>query len=123
MAAENILTAIKVKQWLNEWNSVPFGPMRKKPQPHFYVFSINANMLKKLSKVYPRKADENRNLLVGVQRKHDPERSKKIRQYVFGGFPWSDLSDSKRNSTEFSDLKMPGWLPTAIIANIIAPGT
>lgn len=123
MAADNTLTAIKVKQWLNDWNSVPFGPMRKKPQPHFYVFSINANMLKKLSKVYPRKADENRNLLVGVQRKHDPERSKKIRQYVFGGFPWSDLSDSKRNSTEFSDLKMPGWLPTAIIANIIAPGT
>ncbi len=118
------INAIKVNQWLNDWNDVQFvQKSRKKPQPYFYVFSINANVLKRLSKVYPRKADDKRNVEVGVQRKHDPERSKKIRQYVFGGFPWSDLSDAKRNSNEFSDLKMPGWLPTAIIANILAPGT
>lgn len=117
------ITAVKVNQWLNDWNDVQFGPQRAKPQPFFYVFSINATMLKRLSKVYPRKADEKRNSEVGVQRKHDPERSEKIRQYVFGGFPWSDLSESKRKSDEFSDLKMPGWLPTAIIANILAPNS
>lgn len=121
--ATNIINAIKVKQWLDEWNEVHFGPSRKKPEPHFYLFSINANALKKLSKVYPRTADENRNSEIGVQRKHDPERSKKIRQYVFGGFPWSDLSEAKRGSKDFSDLKMPGWLPTAIIANILSPGS
>ena len=118
------IPALKVNQWLTKWNEVPFlEKHRKKPQPFFYVFTVNATMLKRLSKVYPRKADENRNIEIGVQRKHDPERSEKIRQYVFGGFPWSDLSQAKRNSNEFSDLKMPGWLPTAIIANILAPRT
>ena len=93
-------------------------------QSHFSIFfSINAATLKRLSKVYPRKADDKRDSDVGVQRKHDPDRSEKIRQFVFGGFPWSDLSDAKRKSNEFSDLKMPGWLPTAIIANILAPNT
>ncbi|MBD1396349.1 hypothetical protein H9Q13_04170 [Pontibacter sp. JH31] len=123
MTESTSISAIRVKQWLEDWDNVQFGSLRKKPQPHFYIFSISANTLKKLSKVYPRKANEKRNAEIGVQRKHDPERSDKIRQYVFGGFPWSDLSDAKRNSNEFSDLKMPGWLPTAIIANIIAPET
>lgn len=123
MAKDHSISAIKVKQWLNDWNAVPFGKGRRKPEPHFYVFSISANILKKLSKVYPRLDDEKRNIEIGVQRKHDPGRSEKIRQYVFGGFPWSDLSEGKRKSDEFSDLKMPGWLPTAIIANIIAPDT
>lgn len=117
------INALIVNQWLKDWDDVQFGPKRTKPNPFFYVFSINANTLKRLSKVYPRKADEKRNIEVGVQRKHDPERSEKIRQYVFGGFPWSDLSESKRKSNEFSDLKMPGWLPTAIIANILAPNS
>ena len=117
------INAIKVNQWLKGWNDVKFVKNREKPQPFFYVFNISANILKRLSKVYRRKDDKNRNIEVGVQRKHDPERSMKIRQYVFGGFPWSDLSNAKRESNEFSDLKMPGWLPTAIIANILAPNT
>jgi len=125
MAVSNLeINAIKVNQWLNDWDDVHFlQKNRRKPEPYFYIFSIKASTLKRLSKVYPRKADDKRNIEIGVQRKHDPERSEKIRQYVFGGFPWSDLSDSKRNSNEFSDLKMPGWLPTAIIANILAPNT
>lgn len=120
---ENNISAIKIKQWLKDWDNVPFGDMRKKPQPYFYMFSINANILKRLSKVYPRKADEDREKEIGIQRKHDPERSQKIRKYVFGGFPWSDLSEQKQNSEEFQNLRMPGWLPTAIIANIISPKT
>src|SRR6266487_5896055 len=107
MSSVTEITAIKVNQWLAEWNDVQFVQKgRKKPQPFFYVFSINANLLKRLSKVYPRKADEKRNLEIGVQRKHDPERSEKIRQYVFGGFPWSELPDVKKKSNEFLDLKM-----------------
>lgn len=118
------IPAIKVNQWLNDWNDVQFdSEKRRKPEPHFYMFSIKASLLKRLSKVYPRKANEKRDVEVGIQRKHDPERSEKIRQYVFGGFPWSELSASKQSSDEFSDLKMPGWLPTAIIANILSPNT
>ncbi|HZY78645.1 MAG TPA: DGQHR domain-containing protein [Cyclobacteriaceae bacterium] len=118
------IAAIKVNQWLKDWDDVQFdSKKRRKPEPHFYMFSIKASLLKRLSKVYPRRANEKRDVEVGIQRKHDPERSEKIRQYVFGGFPWSELSTSKQSSDEFSDLKMPGWLPTAIIANILSPNT
>jgi len=116
------IQALKINQWLQDWNEVQFDTeKRKKPLPYFYVFSIKASLLKRLSKVYPRKANEKRNVEIGIQRKHDPARSEKIRNYVFGGFPWSELSISKQKSEEYSDLKMPGWLPTAIIANILAP--
>ena len=35
------------------------------------------------------------------------------------GYPWSTLSESKRQSEEFLDLRKPGWLPTAIVVNIL----
>jgi DGQHR domain-containing protein len=118
------IPALKIKQWLKEWNEVPFDSKnRHRPQPHFYVFSISAGLLKKLSKVYPRKANEKRNLEIGIQRKHDEERSEQIRDYIFRGFPYAELSKQRQESDDFSDLKMPGWLPTAIIANILSPGT
>jgi len=48
---ETELTAIKVEQWLNDWNNVVYGSKgRKKPNPFFYVFSVKADTLKKLSK-------------------------------------------------------------------------
>lgn len=118
-----LVPAIIIKQWLKQWDSVPFGDLRQKPEPHFYMFSLKASALKKLSKVYPRKANENRHVDIGIQRKHDPERSRKIADYINGGFPWSDLSPAKRDLKENQDLRMPGWLPTAIIANILAPNT
>src|SRR5262249_45408689 len=39
--------------------------------------------------------------------------------FVEFGFPWSTLSDAKRASAEFNDLRKPGWLPTAIVLNIL----
>lgn len=36
------------------------------------------------------------------------------------GYPWSTLSDAKRRSEEFNDLRKPGWLPTSIVINILA---
>jgi len=120
------IIALKVQQWLDDWNEVKFDNARFRHEPnpkHFYVFSINANLLKRLSKVYPRDISRKKRAEdPGIQRIHDPKRSDVIRQYIFGGFPWSDLSEQKRRSDEYKDLKMPGWLPTAIIANIIAPG-
>lgn len=126
MSKNKEIVALKVQQWLDEWNDVNFDDKRFRSEPkpkHFYVFSINANMLKRLSKVYPRDTSKkNRAEDPGIQRKHDPKRSEQIRHYIFGGYPWSDLSEQKKKSNEYKDLKMPGWLPTAIIANIIAPG-
>lgn len=111
-------------QWLSEWNDVDFsGQYRSKPQPHFYIFTIKASTLKRLSKVYPRSAHGERREDTGIQRKHDPKRSSEIRKYVHGGFPWSELSDRQKQNIENNHLKMPGWLPTAIIANILKPDT
>src|SRR5438105_3835341 len=101
--------AIKVRQWLEDWDKVKFlsREHRRKPSPHFFVFSLPAVELRSLcgitrrqaTGVTPRAAD------LGIQRQHDPERSDEIAQFVEYGYPWSTLSESKRRSTEFHDLR------------------
>jgi DGQHR domain-containing protein len=111
-------------QWLSAWDNVTFdNSYRRKPLPHFYMFSIKASTLKRLSKVYPRTSEGDRREDTGIQRKHDPKRSTEIKKYVQGGFPWSELSERQKTNQENDHLKMPGWLPTAIIANILSPNT
>lgn len=115
--------AIKVHQWLKGWDDVDFdsSPHRRKPEPHFYMFSLPAVELRNLcgitrrqsSGVTPRADD------LGIQRQHEPGRSNEIGQFVKYGYPWSTLSKSKRESSEFNDLRKPGWLPTAIVINIL----
>src|SRR5437016_5290703 len=122
-AARRQVPAIKVHQWLRGWDRVEFSPKahRRKPLPHFYVFSLPAVELRSLcgiarrqaSNVTPRAAD------LGIQRQHDPERSEEIAQFVEFGYPWSTLSESKRKSSEFNNLRKPGWLPTAIVVNVL----
>lgn len=119
----NQIPALIIRQWLQSWNKVNYRPLkgRKKPDPFFYLFSLSAKKLKKLSNIYRRKADKPRLLDSGIQRAHDPKRSEEIKKFVHGGFPWSDLSDRQKKTREYRDLRMPGWLPTAIIANILPP--
>lgn len=115
--------ALKVHQWLPGWNRIDFSPKsrRAKPQPHFYIFTLPAEELRSLcgivrrqtSGLMPRAAD------IGVQRQHDRNRSKEIAQYVEFGYPWSTLSLAKRRSGDFRNLRKPGWLPTAIVINIL----
>jgi hypothetical protein len=113
--------ALIVNQWLKEWDEVNFAvpELRRKPEPRFYIFSLPAHMLRRLSGIYPRQADKPRAKDTAIQRAHDPKRSAEITRFVHGGFPWADLSDKQKQSDEFRDLRMPGWLPTAIIANIL----
>ncbi len=56
---------------------------------------------------------------LGIQRQHDPERSEEISRFVEYGYPWSTLSEAKRATADFNDLRKPGWLPTAIVLNIL----
>ena len=56
---------------------------------------------------------------LGVQRRHNEDRSLEIAEFVKHGFPWSAISQSSRKSGEFDDLKKPGWLPTAIVVNVL----
>jgi hypothetical protein len=117
------IPALKVKQWLPGWDRIEFSPKhhRAKPSPHFYLFSLSAQELRSLcgiarrqvSGVLPRAAD------LGIQRQHDPERSAEISRFVEFGYPWSTLSEAKRKTAEFNDLRKPGWLPTAIVINIL----
>lgn len=117
------IPAIRVHQWLKGWERVDFSTRahRRKPPPQFYVFSLPAVELRSLcgiarrttSGLTPRAAD------LGIQREHDPDRSSEIARFVEFGFPWSTLSEAKRRSNEFNDLRKPGWLPTAVVVNIL----
>ncbi|QKZ13444.1 DGQHR domain-containing protein [Spirosoma sp. KUDC1026] len=119
------IPVLKVNQWLDLWNTVPVNEEggRKPPQHNFYVFSIKAPLLKKLSKVYPRKADAMREVEIGIQRRHDPERSSEISNYLKRGYPLSEMGNKNTIPNEMKDLQMPGWLPTVIVANILTKNT
>lgn len=120
------IPALKVHQWLGEWNEILFDARmrRAKPNPFFYLFSIPARDLRALCGIYPRStAGRKRGTEdLGIQRRHDKERSDEIREFVRYGHPWAGLSEAKRDSGEYTDLKKPGWLPTAIVVNILKPG-
>lgn len=118
--------ALRVRQWLAQWNDIDFDPSQNqaRPKEHFYIFSMPASKLRKLAGIY-RRSTENvqpRNEDLGIQRRHDPERSQEIRRYVEGGYPWSGLSEAKRKRAENEKLRKPGWLPTAIVVNLLGPG-
>ncbi|MCW0235118.1 MAG: hypothetical protein OJJ21_16065 [Ferrovibrio sp.] len=78
--------ALKVNQWLKDWNSVKFSEEdhRRKPEPSFFILSIPAIELKGLcgisrrqaKGVRPRAAD------LGIQRQHEEERSEEIQRFV-----------------------------------------
>lgn len=117
------IPALKVRQWLADWEEIHWAPKerRAEPQHWFYQFSLTAAELKSLSGIYPRKTKGRKKASqdLGIQRSHDSERSNEISKFVKYGYPWSNLSETKRNSGEFQDLRQPGWLPTAIVVNIL----
>lgn len=120
------IPALKVHQWLSLWNEVPFdkGKLRPKPADHFYIFSLKAGDLRRLCGIYARESRTRARAAadLGIQRRHEEQRSKEINQFVQFGYPWSVLSEAKRSSSEYADLKKPGWLPTAIVVNILKEG-
>lgn len=117
------VNAMKVHQWLPSWNDIQFdsSQLRARPPEDFYLFTIPAADLRALSGIFRRSAEGGlaRSRDLSIQRIHDPERSAEIKQFVAHGFPWSALSGQKRASGQFDDLKKPGWLPTAIVVNIL----
>src|SRR6185437_9762911 len=103
-----VIKAIPVKQWLQNWDTFQYNPsvFRRKPKAHFYLFTMNARDLKALS---------------GIQRRHEGQRSEEIGRFVLNGYPWSGFAKSARESGQFDDLRKPGWLPTAVVVNILEP--
>lgn len=117
------IPAIKVNQWLKGWDRIKFSldAHRRKPEPYFYIFSLPAAELRSLCGISRRQASDltPRAADLGIQREHDPERSAEIFRFVEYGYPWSTLSEAKRKTAEFNSLRKPGWLPTAIVINIL----
>lgn len=115
------IPALRVRQWLPEWEEVDFSnPNKGRPPNHFFVFSMPASSLRALCGVERRDATSGtrRSSDVRIQRSHDEERSKEISRFVKHGFPWSALGKARRDSGKFNNIKQPGWLPTAIVVNI-----
>ena len=120
--SRSYLPALKVNQWLPRWDEIQWNPEehRSEPPRSFYQFSISAQALRRLSGVYRRTTDRPRGASdLGIQRRHEPKRSEEIARFVEYGYPWSVLSAQKRRQPDFADLRQPGWLPTAILINIL----
>jgi len=110
--------AIRFKQWLPEWDDFDFDPSqhRRKPDEHILLFSMSAVQLRALSGVYRRTRDSEGG--EGLQRLHDPKRSAAIRDFVRFGHPYSSLPQAARSEGSAA-MRKPGWLPTAIVVNIL----
>lgn len=117
-----VVQALKVRQWLSDWDEIKWSEKDRgsEPQHWFYQFSMQARELKALSGIYPRTTKRQRGADdLGIQRRHEVARSNEIRDFVKYGYPWSELSEAKRRSGQFQDLRQPGWLPTAIVVNVL----
>lgn len=118
--------AIRVRQWLPGWDEIRTDPMKFQSAPprEFYLASIRASDLRALSDVHQRDAQ------VGVARSEDPnvqrtlqeDRTEEIRRYIDVGYPLSSVGGRRMSDDERASLRKPGWLPTAIIANIVPSG-
>ncbi|WAC23446.1 DGQHR domain-containing protein [Blastomonas sp. SL216] len=112
------IQAIRFKQWLPEWDHFDFDPVqhRRKPDEHILLFSMSAVQLRALSGVYRRTRGQAGG--EGLQRLHDPRRSAAIRDFVRFGHPYSGLPSVARDAASAA-MRKPGWLPTAIVVNIL----
>jgi len=119
------VNALVVRQWLEEWELITFDEdkFQSRPPEMFLLASIPAKTLRSLSHAYRRDAspDTPRAADTSVQRHHEFERSDEIARFVRSGYPLSSFTPAKRKSAA-SSLRKPGWLPTAIVVNILKPG-
>ncbi|MGE3425026.1 MAG: DGQHR domain-containing protein [Dehalococcoidia bacterium] len=117
------LPALKVNQWLPGWSAVKWSKKEHRAEPDhwFYQFSISAGHLKALSGVHKRTTRDRITASqdLGIQRRHEQGRSNEIARFVEFGYPWSELSEKQREQGDYSALRKPGWLPTAIVVNVL----
>jgi DGQHR domain-containing protein len=117
-----ILTAIRVPQWLPQWDRFSYSAAerRRKPDPYFYLFSADARVLRRLAGVN-RRTRTAPDIDTGIQRRHEEQRSAEIARFVRNGYPFSILSEARREEPHNEALRKPGWLPTALVVNILTP--
>ncbi|MGF2733780.1 DGQHR domain-containing protein [Marinobacter sp. DUT-1] len=113
---------IKVNQWLPSWDKVQWREGLEKPRANFFIASIPLEELRELAAVTTRDVSQRAdpNAIHGYQRLHEVVRSKKINRFVHYGYPLS--TSQGLDPDQHGHLRNPGWLPNAIIVNIIPPG-
>jgi DGQHR domain-containing protein len=113
---------LRFKQWLDIWNDYEFGKAKhsRKPEPYIYMFSMRAAQLRGLCDVYRRTRDGDQ--VEGIQRVRDEGRTNQILRYVRYGYPFGNLNPAQRSLPDAESLRKPGWLPTAIVVNILIAG-
>lgn len=118
---DSIIQALKFTQWLEIWDGFEYSrnPPDRKPKPSMYIFSMKASTLRSYSDVYKRERSSTD--AEGIQRKRDEKRTKRIQEFVQYGYPYGDLKENQRTLDKVA-LRKPGWLPTAIVVNILEPG-
>jgi hypothetical protein len=118
------IPALKTTQWMKTWELMSDidTPKEGAPPKEFFVTSMPLKDLRALAGVSTRQLEERRkaNPKAGYQRAHEPERSEKIARYVSYGYPLS--SQKGLDPTKNTHFIHPGWLPTTILINLIAPG-
>ena len=126
------IPAIRINQWLTEWDSFRYRPQdrQRKPKKYFYLASIPVSLLRRLSNI-PRRGvkDESgrqqatglRAEDIGIQRGFEEKRTQDIQNFVNAGYPYADLR--KVEQDKFPELKKPGWLATALVVNVVGPTT
>ena len=116
------LPALRVRQWLAKWDDIDWNPAERRTEPphYFYQFTMPAQRLRRLSDVYPRTTDRATSVEdLGIQRSRDEGRSEEIRRFIQHGYPLSTVSAARLASPDLEPLRQPGWLPTAILVNIL----
>lgn len=119
----NSVQLIKVTQWLKSWEKAHWDEEKglAKPRDHFFVGSMPISELRSLAGVTHRSIEQRKdpNAIAGYQRAHEEVRSRKINRYLQYGYPLS--TTASLDPMEHEELINPGWLPNAIIINIIPP--
>ena len=119
MSRNQTIPVLRLTQWLDVWDDYDFSPseQRRRPEPYIYLFSMRASKLRGLSDVYRR--DRSVDSVEGIQRAREDNRTARIRRYVEAGYPFGDLRETLRPQN--LHLRKPGWLPTAIVINVLTP--
>lgn len=116
---------LRIQQWCSSWDRAQWNENDGLPEPpkSFYIGSVSISVLRKLSGVSHRDVGDRRSNApnTGYQRPHDRDRSEKVARYIRWGYPLS--SQASLSPAEFPDLIHPGWLPTAILVNVLSPGS
>lgn len=114
---DDTIPVLRLNQWLEEWNEYDFDlkAQRRRPEPYIYLFSMSATRLRQYSDVYRRERDVDQ--AEGIQRAREDNRTDRIRRYIKTGYPFGDLKQNLQSTN--LHLRKPGWLPTAIVVNIL----